>query len=369
MILKKPLFVTGLTVLVLIFFLFNKGETSIKTIKSKDQKKQQIALINDDLKNSEEKQDDEESYTKPASSTTENFQEEKQNISIKVSNNNVQKNKISNNEKNTETDVIVVKDKSNDTKMVNTIKSNSNFYGKANIYIGHAMMYSNSYDVTATLGLSNKYVNINNSVSKMNKNISGVLILNYNFYYKLTNFIHPFIGVDIMSKYPFSSDNEFNFKMNGDYIDSIPCYYNLDVKESVKLKEYGRVNARLGAKINFHKNFSIEPYALAGLNVTRNLSILSTINGEYSRNYGRVPKEIARESSFENSKTKINFTLGGGFDIVFADKYIVGMEYYNYRVNTGSISSYEGGNKEFSINMKREKFVNHNFLVKFGVRF
>lgn len=368
MTLKKSLFAAGFAVLVLIFFLFNKGETSIKKIVSKDKEKQQIELTNNDLENSEEKQDDEESYAQPVSLTTKTSQEEEQNALTKISNSE-QKNKISNNEKYVKTDTIVVNDKSSDTKIVNTIKSSSNFYGKANIYIGHAMMYSNNYDVTATLGLSNKYVNINNSVSKMNKNISGVLILNYNFYYKLTNFIHPFIGVDIMSKYPFSSDNEFSFKMNGDYIDSIPCYYNLDVKESVKLKEYGRVNARLGAKINFHKNFSIEPYALAGLNVTRNLSMLSTINGEYSRNYGRVPKEIAREASFENSKTKINFTLGGGFDIVFADKYIVGVEYYNYRVNTGCILSYEGGNKEFSINMKREKFTNHNFLVKFGVRF
>ena len=380
MIPKKPLFAGGLVLLFLVSsFFLKKDKVSIKTENSDYQKEQQVVSTNNNMTSyKEEKQSNNQQV---ATSVVLSTKKDKQkNIKqINKSNDTKQINKInkSNNGNKKIKSVIPEKDTKSEKKVISTktnygknfINSGSRFYGKANIYIGYGLQQS-SYNVTSKVGIKNEYSNASNSLSKTNKNISGVLILNYNFYYKLSNLIHPFIGIDVMTKYPFSSKDEFNFNINNDNINDISGHYNVNITDSVKINEYGRINAKLGTKINLHKNISIDPYALAGFNVTRNFSLLSKIDGYYrSKRSSSTHYNVTREASSDDGKMRINFVYGGGVDIVLFDKYIVGMEYYNYRVHAGHTLIYEGGYKDFSLKTKREKFTNHNILIKFGVRF
>ena len=146
----------------------------------------------------------------------------------------------------------------------------------------------------------------------------------YNVYYKLNDFIDPFIGVNFRGKIP-TGDNAIKDYSNDNII-------------KVTGNEYFSASVNLGAKMKINKAISIAPYGLAGLTIDK---------VEYKNKYYPV---------YPIGDTNVGFTTGGGVEVILFDRFSIGAE---YRYGETKFKGYFDGAK-----IKKQEGV-----IKFGVYF
>ena len=188
--------------------------------------------------------------------------------------------------------------------------------------IANASEFSDKFYGHAKLGASVSFQNnkFGSHDIWLKKNRAMVNIeFGYNVYYKLNDFIDPFIGVNFRGKIP-----------TGNKIVN-------DKSEEINGNEYFSANINVGAKLKINKAVSIAPYGLAGLAADK-------ISAEYIW------------SSFPFSEANIGFIAGSGIEIILFDRFSIGAE---YRYGETKFNGFFDGMK-----IKKQEGV-----IKFGVYF
>ena len=189
------------------------------------------------------------------------------------------------------------------------IATDKSIYGKAHIDIGYNLQgYTNDIDkmidYADLVGLKTR--SYNNSIT-----FGG----GYNVYYRYDAIINPFIGAEATFKIPVSGQ-KFIYNQTG----------------YIKIHEWFIMNAKLGAKILFGKDFALAPYFTLGFNV------------------------MQMKDSDDVSATKAGLSTGIGIEGLLSDKYSVAVE-YRYTSN------------DMGAKFENLKAKTHNFMVKFGYHF
>ena len=126
---------------------------------------------------------------------------------------------------------------------VNALEFNDKFYGKANVKIGYNhSFYSINFKETNGEGNEFTYGERNNSHG-INAGIG------FDIFFKATNNIHPFAGLEANGNYMFKGV--------------------LKYQKTLEFNQFFNTNARLGVSIKVNKDLSINPYGLVGFNITR----------------------------------------------------------------------------------------------------
>ena len=157
------------------------------------------------------------------------------------------------------------------------------FYGKANVSIGYSVQILDG-------DLKDLVNNMKTSpaVSGASKLTHGLTLgIGYNFYYKLSNVFHPFIGLNIEGRIPLKTK----------------LYSFTHLNYSVKFIDFFAAHAKLGTQLILSKNIAIAPYYLAGFNVAQ-LTDDDDLN-----------------------ERKIGLSTGAGIDTILFEKYSIGVEY------------------------------------------
>ena len=200
----------------------------------------------------------------------------------------------------------------NEGKTAKSYQITDNIYSHANIFVGVGLQQ---------IHVEKDNITYRGKQLKNNVNYYGLIGLGYNIYFSVHNFVHPFIGLDLQGKMPFSSTN---------YMDN-----NTEYAPDIARRHYHEAfltHLKLGAKLNISDVFAVMPYALIGFNVSR---------------FETKVKDLSKSDS------KINISVGFGGDVLIYNRFIIALE-YRY-----AMSRYDN---TFVVN-------SHNFAGKFGIEF
>ena len=178
------------------------------------------------------------------------------------------------------------------TANANAMEFGKNFYGKANATIGYSLQVLDGdlKDEIDTMERSGGY-----DTSKTTHGLT--LGIGYNVYYKLNNFVHPFVGLNVEGRVPLKADLYTYYDYNNlGYVTDTP---------TLNFEDFLSIHAKLGAKMNLAKNIDVAPYYLIGFNVAKLVD-----NGEDGVD-----------------KTKAGLSTGVGVDTILFNRYLVGVEY------------------------------------------
>ena len=206
------------------------------------------------------------------------------------------------------------------TTNANAMDFGKNFYGLANATIGYSLQVLDG-------DLKDMVVNGEDFYDKSKLTHGLTLGVGYNVYYRLNNFINPFIGLNVEGRIPLKSK-----------LYSCRVYDDDDNvgEETIKFKDFFAMHAKLGAKMNLSKNIDVAPYYLIGFNIAKLISSDS----------------VNSEENF--SKTKAGLSTGIGVDTILFNRYLVGVEYKYSMIN------------KIANDVKAE---GHQIGIKFGAQF
>ncbi len=220
-------------------------------------------------------------------------------------------------------------------------KKDSRFSLKSSVYVGAG--YS---DYNATDTMSEYIISRSSAIESYNnsnnvKRYSPIIGFDVNLYFRLIKNLQLFAGLDAMTRNLGAATYEYN-KVGVLTLSLDRQAYNY---LNVTFREYLRLSAKFGARINICKNLAIEPYVLGGINI-------SSIN--YSTKFSFIFSQYN-----SGNKTDIGRVFGSGANFILKDRYIIGVEYYN-TVNKVNI------NDRFYQSFKLKV---HNIFIKFGIQF
>lgn len=204
----------------------------------------------------------------------------------------------------------------------------SKIFAKVKVGVGYEMQ---KYAKNSGNIISNVSWPTSTYSDQINKfNFAPVISLGGNLYLRLHKYFNPFIGVEAQGRLAVIGKEAISYNIKG------------TVAYNFKFNEFFRTNLKLGSRINFSKNVAIEPYALAGLNITQMKYHIE------ARDWQSIERNI--------SKKKIGKTFGAGIDLI-VNRVVVGFEYRCGIVNYGNYEILGGNVKQNT----------HSFLLKAGV--
>ena len=206
-------------------------------------------------------------------------------------------------------------------------------YGKVSVRIGynfkhHVGSYMNTYlkGYEKSLQPTNKYIAHTRSTQHY-----VTFSIGYNFYYRLNDLFHPFVGYEATGMLPIG---------NRTFAKQYPYRSDAIMPDRMlsTVQEYFIFNQRTGVKINIINNFSVVPYSTLGFNVLKSDRF--------------VKKNIS------NAKNDVGFTIGCGIEALFLDRFSFALE-YRFARNRGI----------HSINEPSGIILSNNAMAKFGYYF
>ena len=142
----------------------------------------------------------------------------------------------------------------------NAYDFNEKVYGKVQFNFGYSLQgYSGDIKdhINEVEAMNNLAYSFGGPKIKTNKHNQAVTFgIGYNIYSKVHKLFHPFIGLEAQGRIPFAGSEVF---------------------EGTKVLDVFRFNAKFGAKFNPSQSFSVQPYALLGMNI---MQIKSAGNNE-----------------------------------------------------------------------------------------
>jgi len=261
------------------------------------------------------------------------------------------------NGKNSDTDKKVVKAVGS-AKVLNNTNFNDKFYNKHKIGVG----YEFQYNVTAKDQLNNtptkysspafdqryyEYYSYNPG-AKNSHNQALTINVGENLYYKSTEKLHLFAGLDAQVRIP--TDGKVNVKFLEGQTARDNSRGSYDRTVDLNFVEHARFDAKIGAKVNASKYFAFEVYGLGGVN-------LATAEFEDVETFNFPKKDISSVKKTSSSKVDVGFNVGGGFETIVNDRYTAGIE-YRYSKNDFSFQGTD-----------TKKFKNHSVGIKLGIQF
>lgn len=266
--------------------------------------------------------------------------------------------KYATNSKNSiDVDMQVKKAVSN-TKTSNNVNYSHKFYNKHKLSVG----YEFQHNVTAKDQLNNtptkysspafdqryyEYYSYNPD-AKNSRNQALTINVGENLYYKSTEKLHLFAGLDAQVRIP--TDGKVNVKFLEGQTARDNSRGSYDRTVDLNFVEHARFGAKIGAKVNASKYFAFEVYGLGGVN-------LATAEFEDVETFNFPKKDISSVKKTSSSKVDVGFNVGGGFETIVNDRYTVGVE-YRYSKND---FSFQGADTK--------KFKNHSVGIKLGIQF
>ena len=199
------------------------------------------------------------------------------------------------------------------------------------------------------------------------KSKSYALTVNFgeNFYYKITDLIHPFIGFDMQLRLPFRGKSNVSFSEGTKNINNLNSY---DKTVDLNFFEHLRVNAKIGTKISLAKHFAVEVYGTAGAN----LATSKINNVTVSKMPGWQPPKTD-VYSFTSSKVSVGYNVGVGAEAIIAERITLGVDYryssnnFNF-VDTG-MSHASWGQWQFKSHSANRQIKNHSVGARIGIQF
>ena len=160
-------------------------------------------------------------------------------------------------------------------------------------------------------GFSAKNINIQGNddeeggISGVKKTKPKMIIdFNYNVYYKLNDFVDPFVGVNFRGAIPLNGnsigkvyENEVN-PYSGEVVDT--------TEYKMGYQEYMSMALNLGAKLKINNNLAVAPYGLVGFSIDKS-QVSSPEENFYTADVG--------------------FVTGAGVEMILFDRFSIGAEY------------------------------------------
>ena len=137
-------------------------------------------------------------------------------------------------------------------KDLNVKKKQSRFYSRTKVNIGQDLQ-------EYTKNLLAEYALDSHVAAKRKYNTAIVIGFGHNTYYKLNERFALLAGLESQIRYSTGGD-----VFRGVYESA--WWYK---EESFNFKEYFRLNAKLGFKVNLNKKVSVETYGLVGMNIIK----------------------------------------------------------------------------------------------------
>ena len=183
-------------------------------------------------------------------------------------------------------------------------------YGKASVRIGYNFKHHvGSYMNTYLKGYEQSMKPTSKMIAHTRSTQHYVTVsAGYNFYYKLNDMFHPFIGYEATGMLPIGSRT---FARQYPYRTGV--YINTRMLN--KIQEYFIFHQRSGVKINLIRNFAIIPYATLGFNVLKS------------------------DRLDDKKRTDVGLTIGCGIETMFLDKFSFALEYRFSRNRSASNST------------------------------
>lgn len=217
-------------------------------------------------------------------------------------------------------------------------------YGKANVSIGYQFQAIGNSAIKDRIKQAEEFGNT------MNYNYHTLTFgVGYDFYFKVLDFIHPFVGLDIESRIPVKNSV---FIKQPDGKEWPSTYW--------KLTDFMSFDLKFGSKFIINKDNAIQLYGLFGMN----LLMSSTAGYDRSKPAGGI----------NTSEPYVGLNVGGGLGYIYNINSSISVfgavEYkYSYAKN---VRDEEGlarglyGDKEYGL---FKNYAMHQVGVKFGVQF
>lgn len=213
------------------------------------------------------------------------------------------------------------------TANANAMDFGKKFYGKANATIGYSLQVIDGE-------LKNELDEIKEYDYDVNKLTHGLTLgVGYNVYYKLNNFINPFVGLNIEGRIPLKTEIFYYNSGDGFFVNKY------------KFTDFLSVYARLGAKLKASKYVDVAPYYLLGFDVFKS-----------EERYNDIALDTYPVENI--SDKKVGLSTGVGVDTILFNRYILGFE-YKY-----SMTKVAMDHRDTKI-----KAESHQIGFKFGVQF
>ena len=222
---------------------------------------------------------------------------------------------------------------------LNTTKANAyNFtdkiYGKASVRVGYNFKHHvGSFMNTYVKGYAKSVVELGKPDSIVHTRSTQhyvTLSLGYDFYYKFSDLLHPFIGYEATGLLPVGS-RTFARQYNYDI--------NLQIPQRMfnKLQEYFILAQRTGIKFNVIQNTALSAYSILGFNVLSSNRFID-----------------------ETKKNDVGLVAGAGIEVMFLDKFSFALEYRR---------TYNKGQNKFNSITSSCPVNSNNAMAKFGYYF